>query len=641
VTDTQENGRPLGQAPGGPGPCFANAYAITYRLLGERDQARATAEAVAAAYPAAEDLPPAEWLPDLATDAVTASLLAADAPLHVVTDPRPVPVADAEEAQPDETEPDETEPEEAQPDETEPDETEPDETEPEEAQPDEADADGAAEPEPDATDAEEARPESTEPEPQVPEPGGPEPGGAPANGPEPEHPGRPGDAGDRPAPVPDADRSAHGTPIDDAAVRPPPSAEDLSMEPVEDPSVAEQRRFLRRRLATLDGRSRAAAALRHLAGYDAARVATFMATDAATVEALAAPLTPPPGASWRDLGDPVVRGVAPAVKRRRRHRRLPWRSLLAVLVVLALVVLASRMTGPRPSLGRLDPGAGDRSFGPEVAPIASSGCVVAQETPPQPGVSAESIETPGGSTAYRVRTPEDPTAPAPLLVLLPGYGQSAQQFADLAQVESTVGDALVSTLEPPAPALEWNAGGETAGGDDRAATIAVTEEMIVSRCVDLARVHVIGFGPGGQLAGAVACAAPEVFASATMVGGAQMAERCPLRPDVSALLTANIDDPVIRPTGGYGPAADEQPGTGSFERPAAQPMDEVAQRWASAVGAGEEATRAEADDTLVRSWTGDNGVEVLSVLHPAGGHTWGLGDTVVLVDFLDRSARSG
>jgi polyhydroxybutyrate depolymerase len=310
-------------------------------------------------------------------------------------------------------------------------------------------------------------------------------------------------------------------------------------------------------------------------------------------------------------------------------------------VVLALVVLASRMTGPRPSLGRLDPGAGDRSFGPDVEPIASSGCVVAQETPPRPGVSAESIETPGGPTAYRVRTPEDPTVPAPLLVLLPGYGQSAQQFADLVQVESTVGDALVSTLEPPAPALEWNAGGDPAGGDDRAATIAVTEEMIVSRCVDLARVHVIGFGPGGQLAGAVACAAPEVFASATMVGGAQMAERCPLRPDVSALLTANIDDPVIRPTGGYGPAADEQPGTGSFERPAAEPMDEVAQRWASAVGAGEEATRAEADDTLVRSWTGDNGVEVLSVLHPAGGHTWGLGDTVALVDFLDRSARSG
>ncbi len=409
----------------------------------------------------------------------------------------------------------------------------------------------------------------------------------------------------------------------------------------ESPSVAEQRRFLRRRLSTLDGRARAAAALRHLAGYDAPRVAAFMGTDVDDVDALAAPLAPPPGSSWRGLGDPIVRGEAPTVRRRRRHRHLPWKSLLAALTVVALVVLASRMTGPRPRLGRLDPGAGDRAFGTDVDAIASSGCVVAEESPPEPGVTAESIDAPGGSAAFRLRTPSDPTEPAPLLVVLPGYGQTAEQFAAVAQIEGVDDEALVATLEPPAPALEWNAGGDPAGSDDRTATIAVTEELIVSRCVDLSRVHLVGFGPGGQLAGAVACAAPEVFASTTMVGGASMPDHCLLRPDVAALLTANVDDPVIRPTGGYGPGADAQPGTGSFQRPVAEPMDDLAQRWAAAVGADEEATRAEADDTLVRTWTGDNGVEVLSVLHPAGGHAWGMGDTVALIDFLDRSARSG
>jgi poly(3-hydroxybutyrate) depolymerase len=591
VTDTQETGRPPAQVPSGPEPCFANAYAITYRLLGERDRARATAEAVAATYPGSEDREPSEWLPDLATDAVTASLLAADAPLRVVAALRQVSSGDL-------------------------------------------DAGAARRDEPASTDAPE-EPEDTD------ETGEPEDTDETGEPEDTDETGEPEDTDETGEPE-DTDETGEPEDTDDPGLdRFPTDADGLPHEPSDDASVAEQRRFLRRRLTTLDGRARAAAALRHLAGYDAPRVAAFMATDVATVEALAAPLAPPPGSSWRDLGDPVVRGVAPVVKRRRRHRRVPWKSLLAALVVLALVALASRMTGPRPSLGRLDPGAGDRSFGAEVEPIPSSGCAVAQDSPPEPGVSAETIEAPGGSTAFRLRTPEDPTAPAPLLVVLPGYGQTAEQLASVARIESTVADALVSTLEPPAPALEWNAGGDPTGSDDRAATIAVTEEMIVNRCVDLARVHVIGFGPGGQLAGAVACAAPEVFASATMVAGAQISESCLLRPDVAALLTANVDDPVIRPTGGYGPAADEQPGTGSFERPTVEPMEEVAQRWAASVGADEEATRAEADDTLVRSWTGDNGVEVLSVLHPAGGHAWGMGDTVVLVDFLDRSARSG
>ena len=619
MTDTQ-SGPPPRQVPSGPGPCFANAYAITYRLLGERDRARATAEAVAASYLASEDDDASAWLADLATDAVTASLLAADAPVRVV-DPPP----SSEPDEPDEPEP---EPDEPEPDEPEP-EPEPDEPEPEpEPEPDGPEPDG---PEPDGPEPE-PEPDEPEPEPDEPEP-------------EPE-PDEPQPEPDEPEPEPEPDEP-EPTPAPRSGVSPrpatpePPPGDDLPGEPPESPSVAEQRRFLRRRLSTLDGRSRAAAALRHLAGYDADRVAAFLGTDVAEVEILAAPLAPPPGSSWRVLGDPVVRGEASTVRRRRRHRRVPWKSLLAALVVVALVVLASRMTGPRPRLGRLDPGAGDRDFGAEVDPIPSSGCVVAEESPPEPGVSAETFEAPGGSAAFRLRTPSDPTEPAPLLVVLPGYGQTAEQFATIAQIETADDEALVATLEPPAPALEWNAGGDPSGSDDRATTIALAEEMIVGRCVDLTRVHLVGFGPGGQLAGSVACAAPEIFASVAMVGGSSMPEHCLLRPDVAALLTANVDDPVIRPTGGYGPDAAAQPGTGSFERPVAEPMEEIAQRWAAAVGAEKEATRAEADDTLVRTWTGENDVEVLSVLHPAGGHAWGPGDTVALLDFLGRSARSG
>jgi polyhydroxybutyrate depolymerase len=510
--------------PTGPGPCFANAYAITYRLLGERNGARATAEAVAGSYLDRESEDASLWLPELATDAVVASLLAADAPLH----------------------------------------------------------DG------------------------------------------------PDDLAD--TPVANDDPTATAT----AA-----AAADSAAEPEEDPSSVEQRRFLRSRLATLDGRGRAAAALVHLAGYDARRVAAVMGADEAEIEELAAPLAPPPGESWRRLGDPVVRGEASAVRRPRRRRVVPWKSLTAVVVLMGLVAFAGSLTGPRPTLGRADPGAGDRHFGSDVEPVPSSGCDVVADSPVEPGVSAESIDSPGGSAAFRLSTPEDPSTPAPLLVVLPGYGQTAEQFAASAQLDQALPEALTATLEPPAPALEWNGGGDPAASDDRATAVAVTEDLIMNRCVDLARVHAVGFGPGAQLAGSLACGSPEIYASVAMVGGSFMPEQCRLRPAVAALLTANVDDPVIRPTGGYGPSADDQPGTGSFERAAAEPMDDVARRWASAVGASEVETRAESDDTLVQTRTGEGGVEVLSVLHPGGGHSWGYGDTVTLVDFLDRSARSG
>lgn len=491
MTDTTETGKPTEPPAGGRPPCEANAYAIIFRLLGKRRDATDAARRVASGYLSEQDADPCEWLPDLALDAVEASLAVSE---------------DIE--------------------------------------------------------------------------------------------------------------------VDDAF----PSRRDA----------------LVRRLRTMDDRSRVAAALRHLAGYDAERVAELMDIDAATVEELAAPLAPPPGETWRELGDPALRSRLEPVRRPRRHRRVPWRWLLAGATVVVVVLAAARLSGPRPVLGRFDPGAGDRSFGESVDPLASAGCALQGGEAPEvgPGVSSQSVDLGGQSTAYRLRAPVGDD-PAPLLVALPGRGQTAAQFAEVTQIEAAFPEALVATLEPPAPSLEWNASGDPGSSDDLAATIALTEELITGRCVDLTRVHVIGMGTGGQLAGALACAAPELYASATMVAGSLMPEGCILRPDVAALFAANVDDSFIRPTGGYGPDSVTGSGSEGPERAEAEPMDEVAADWARAVGTDEERTLAEADDTLVVTRTGENGVEVTTVLHPGGGHSWGLGDTVLLADFLPRSARSG
>ena len=489
---------------------FANAYAIVYRLIGDRDGARRVAVAVADSYHPLEAGDPTGWLPDLAADAVTASLL----------------------------------------------------------------TDGAA-----------------------------------------------GET-----------RAGGGRPVGDT-----PAGEQASTD-----GAPALRTALRRRLSAADAATRTAVGLHLLAGYPQPRVAQLMSRPLEAVEELCAPFAPPPGVSYRDLGDPVLRGVAePVVRSHRRRVRVPVVPILAVVLVLAVAWWATSVSGPRPTLGRARSEVTAR-FGPDLDPLPSAGCAAtgAAATTTPPGVSAQAVPAPHAA-AYRLSTPAAaPDAPASLVLALPGYQQTAEQFQGVANLEAALPGAYVATLEPEAPLLELNSAADPDRRDDVAAATGVVDAVVVAHCVDLRRVHVVGFGPGGQLAGRVACAAPGTFATASMVGGAQLPAGCTLRPAVAALLTANADDPVLPPEGGYGPAAATANPAGTPPRPEADSLADVANRWAADVGAVRSTVDAKADDTIVTDRTGPAGVAVASVLHPAGGHTWGPGDTVAVVDFQQHHARS-
>ncbi len=125
-------------------------------------------------------------------------------------------------------------------------------------------------------------------------------------------------------------------------------------EPADDDERARRslRAALRRRLERATPEERVAGALVHLAGYPVDFVAEAVGQDPARTAELAGVIAPPPGVRYRDLGDPELTGTDATPPRRRRATRRPhWTTLAVLAVVVALVVVATQVTGPRPSFG--------------------------------------------------------------------------------------------------------------------------------------------------------------------------------------------------------------------------------------------------------------------------------------------------
>ncbi|UDY36495.1 hypothetical protein [Dermatobacter hominis] len=419
-------------------------------------------------------------------------------------------------------------------------------------------------------------------------------------------------------------------------------------QPSSDPAHDGLRTAMRRRLASASDEERVAAALHHLAGYSIEQVAGFMGRPVDEVARLAGALAPPPGVSYRDLGDPEL--VGPTEERRAPRRRTASVSTIAtVLVVLALVLVVSRCVGPRPTLGP-EPEREAASIGPDVASSPSPGC----DGPAQsPGTYASAARSGGDDVPYRLAVPAasaplpgeggddgpasstttpSATAPVPraLLVAIADTGQTADAFATTSGLEREALDAgyLVATVAPPAP-------GTTAAVPG---VQAVLESVVRTSCVDANRVTVAGLGSGGQTATAVACAIPAQVAVAAAVGGASMPQDCGLSPAVSLQLLWAADDQALPPTGGYGPRATPPSQAASPLPP--MPAGEVTEDWARAIGAGQPQRSTGPDGTAVEEASSEDGATVRWVTVPTGGHGWTDATTTAVLVFAQDHARA-
>ena len=125
----------------------------------------------------------------------------------------------------------------------------------------------------------------------------------------------------------------------------------MAVRPNEEDPYTGLRTALRRRLERAAPDERVAGSLIHLAGYPVDMVAGVVNRTPDQTVQLAGILAPPPGVDYRDLGDPELTHRAPARRGDARRRRPHWTTLAAVAVVVAVVLAATQLTGPRPTLG--------------------------------------------------------------------------------------------------------------------------------------------------------------------------------------------------------------------------------------------------------------------------------------------------
>lgn len=387
---------------------------------------------------------------------------------------------------------------------------------------------------------------------------------------------------------------------------------------------------LRRRLASASDDERVAGALHHLAGYPVDAVAAFMQRDASDVVRLAGAIAPPPGVSYRDLGDPelVQRGaVAPSAPR----RRVSASTVVSVVVIVGLVLGASRCVGARPSLGPALPTV-PVSVGPAEPARPSKGC----SAPQTGGVMTGVADAESGPVTYRLAVPDGAatpqgtsSTPRPLLLVVADAGQSveAASATDL-EPRALAQGQLVVTVAPT------DAG--TVAALDGAG--AVLDAALGATCVDLSRVTATGLGTGGQVATALGCTRSDVVGVVVAVGGGSLPDGCEISPAASLLLLWAADDVVFPPTGGYGPQAPPLSSTAAPLPPT--PAGQIAEDWARQIDAGAPQRTAAPDGTSTEDAVASSGAAVRWVAAPTGGHAWGPAITDAVLSFAAEHARS-
>ncbi|MDQ6948515.1 MAG: hypothetical protein M3256_20220 [Actinomycetota bacterium] len=268
-----------------------------------------------------------------------------------------------------------------------------------------------------------------------------------------------------------------------------------------------------------------------------------------------------------------------------------------------------------------------------------------------PAIQHLQLDFGGMTRTYRLFIPFtlNRQRPAPLVVVLGGYNDTADTTAQLTHFDPEASSNGFVAVYPEGVGLSWNAGfccGHNGyGADDVGFVNAVIDQLQSEYRIEAVQVYAVGFSSGAFMAYRLACEDSSRIAGIGSVAGATALETCHPAKPVSVIEINGTVDPQVPFQGG------EVMPTGTADHPIPSAANLV-QGWAQLDACPGASTLQTKGPVTITAWVtcqAGTGVNLIAV--DGGDHSWfapALGPTDGAIDatdaiwhFLDSHRRTG
>ena len=243
----------------------------------------------------------------------------------------------------------------------------------------------------------------------------------------------------------------------------------------------------------------------------------------------------------------------------------------------------------------------------------------------------------------------DRRRPAPLVLVLGGYKDTADTTAQLTRFDAFASTNNFVVVYPEGIGLSWNAGfccGHSGyGSDDVGFLNAVIDQVQNDYRIDATRVYAVGFSSGAFMAYRLACEDASRIAGVGSVAGATLLESCHPAKPVTVIEVNGTADPQVPFQGG------EVMPTGTADQPIPSSAN-LAAGWAKLDGCPATPTVQTKGPVTTTTWTACQAATGVTLIAVEGGdHSWfapslgpidgAIDATDAIWQFLNSHSRTG
>ena len=259
----------------------------------------------------------------------------------------------------------------------------------------------------------------------------------------------------------------------------------------------------------------------------------------------------------------------------------------------------------------------------------------------QTGEDSFSCSFDGVTHRFLLSLPEEP-AGAPLILMLPGYGNTAEAFRTQVHFEveaNARGYAVAYVTGAPDPnvrtsSVGWHAEIDTPGNRDLEFLVAFKEYLQERYGLDRTRAFAVGFSNGAMMAHSLAMEAGESFTACVSVAGCMPKSVWDARRESAAVgffqISGEKDDTVPKNS------------DGSARYAIAPAIEDVMTYWAQANGLDRQETSRLGRDSVLTKYAGEGKTrQVWDLVVANGHHSWPslsfhqIDTNALILDFLD------